>query len=430
MIRIAEIQDKLLNLVGWKQSYNTSDLKISEDLTKSESGLYFQQVHPLITLENLACIAPDFKNVEYPDVEEKEYSKGNIVMFNGKLYKATTDTTFTGEITDDWTETNPFSEWLESKTRASIAKAITRYISEGTVKGVVKNLLENRALYDGTGRIVDTIANKRNLVGFEVIPIRSKGITVNINRICLQFTTPGDYTVYIMHSESSEPIYTLTFTKTKANTAEWFDVENVYLTYEGPAGYGGSWYICYMQSDLPEGSHAIRKNRDWSKGPCTSCSRREYEAWMTWSKYIEVHPFFVNEEFVPINETVELWDVESNQYKYDTNYGLNLDITISCDITNFIVSQKSLFQDIIMKQLGVDILREFAYNPNVRTNRHSINAARTEILYEIDGDSSSMKKSGLSYQLELALKAVVLDTQGIDRVCQPCVNHGIKYRTI
>lgn len=430
MVRIAEIQDKLLHLIGWKQSYNTSDLKISEDLTKSESGLYFQQVHPLITLENLACIAPDFKNVEYPDVEEKEYSKGNIVKFNGKLYRAAVDTTFTGEITDDWIETNPFSEWLESKTRASIAKAITRYISEGTVKGVVKNLLENRALYDGTGRIVDTIANKRNLVGFEVIPIRSKGITVKINRICLQFTKPGDYTVYIMHSESSEPIYTLTFTKTKANTAEWFDVENIYLTYEGPAGYGGSWYICYMQSDLPEGSHAIRKNRDWSKGPCTSCSRREYEAWMTWSKYIEVHPFFVNEEFVPINETVELWDVESNQYKYDTNYGLNLDITISCDITNFIVSQKSLFQDIIMKQLGVDILREFAYNPNVRTNRHSINAARTEILYEIDGDSSSMKKSGLSYQLELALKAVVLDTQGIDRVCQPCVNHGIKYRTI
>ena len=84
----------------------------------------------------------------------------------------------------------------------------------------------------------------------------------------------------------------------------------------------------------------------------------------------------------------------------------------------------------IAKQLAIDILREFAYNPNVRTNRHSINAARTDILYEIDGDSSSMKKSGLSYQLEQAIKAVMLDTKGIDRVCQPCVNNGVRYRTI
>lgn len=445
MIRIAEIQDKLLHLIGWKQSYNTSDLKISEDLTVSDSGLYFQQAHPLITLENLACIAPDFKNIEYPDFDaDKNYVKGSLVIKNGKLYRAmldieagsSSDEDFSDDFNSDfnsvkWIATNPFSEWLTNKTKASIAKAITRYISEGTVKGIIKNLLENRALYDGTGRIVDTIANRRNLVGFEIIPIRSKGVTTRINRICLQFTKPGDYRVFIMHSDSEEPVYVLDLKKTKANTAEWFDVKDIYLTYEGPAGYGGSWYVCYMQTQLPEGSHAIRKNRDWSKGPCTSCSRREYEAWMTWSKYIEVHPFFVNEEFVSEEfANIKLWDIESNQYKYDTNYGLNLDITVSCDITNFIISQKHIFQDVIMKQLGVDMLREFAYNPNVRTNRHSINAARTEILYEIDGDSSSMKKSGLSYQLELALKAVVLDTQGIDRVCQPCVNHGIKYRTI
>ena len=445
MVRIAEIQDKLLHLIGWKQSYNTSDLKISDDLTVSDSGLYFQQAHPLITLENLSCVAPDFKNVEYQSFDaEKDYVKGSLVIKDGKLYRAmhsikagySSDEDFNDDFNGDfnsvrWITTNPFSEWLIDKTKASIANAITKYVSEGTVKGIIKNLLENRALYDGTGRIVDTVINKRNLVGFEVVPIRSKGITTKINRICLQFTKPGDYRIFIMHSDSEEPVYVLDLKKTKANTAEWFDVKDIYLTYEGPTGYGGSWYICYMQTQLPEGSQAIRKNRDWSKGPCSSCSRRDYDAWMTWSKYLEVHPFFVNEEFIDEEfANIKLWDIENNQYTYDTNYGLNLDITISCDITNFIISQKYAFQDIIMKQLGVDMLREFAYNPNVRTNRHSINASRLDILYEIDGDSSSMKKSGLSYQLELALSAVMLDTQGIDRVCQPCVNHGIKYRTV
>ena len=125
-----------------------------------------------------------------------------------------------------------------------------------------------------------------------------------------------------------------------------------------------------------------------------------------------------------------MWDIENNMYDYTTNYGLNLDITIACDITDFILDQRDLMQDYLCKSLAVDFLREFAYNPNVRTNRHSINASRPDILYEIDGDSSSMKKSGLSYQLELALKALDISTVGLDRVCMPCVNHGIKYRTV
>ena len=144
-----------------------------------------------------------------------------------------------------------------------------------------------------------------------------------------------------------------------------------------------------------------------------------------------MHPFYVNEELVPVvDEQVQLWDVENNLYDYSTNYGLNLDITVACDMTDFIIEQRQMFTDYLSKSLAIDFLREFAYNPNVRTNRHSINASRPDILYEIDGDSSSMKKSGLSYQLELASKAIQVSTEGIDRVCLPCVNHGIKYRAV
>ena len=125
-----------------------------------------------------------------------------------------------------------------------------------------------------------------------------------------------------------------------------------------------------------------------------------------------------------------MWDIRDNQYIYDNNYGLNLEVTVACDITDFIVEQKSLFTDVLAKQVAVDMLREIAYNANVRTNRHSINASRLDILYEIDGDSSSMKKSGLSYQLDMAFKAIKLITTGIDRICMPCKNNGIKYKTI
>lgn len=446
MVRANDIQDKLLHLIGWEQNYDTSDLKISDALTVSESGLYFQQIHPLLTLQNMACIAPDFKNMTFEEYgPEKSYSKGNIVKYNEKLYKTLQEAlNKQPDIESEyWVETNPFSEWLESKTKASIQKAVARYCNEKIAQGTYKTLCENKTLFDGTGRLVDVVKNRKNLVGFEIVPIRAKGVTTKINKIGLQFTEPGEYTLYLMHSSMDDPVKIIKLNKIRKNSAEWFTLNDVYLPYQSEDNdAGGSWYLCYFQSELPEGSQAIRKDKDWSKEPCNSCSHREYLAWMAWSKYIEVHPFFVNEELVEaINfnddfngdfkkQALHLWDVENNQYTYNNNYGLNLELTISCDITDFIIEQRMLFQDIIAKQVAVDMLREFAYNANVRTNRHSINASRLDILYEVDGDSSSMKKSGLSYQLDMAFNAIKLSTEGIDRVCLPCKNNGIKYRTI
>lgn len=436
MVRIQEIQEGLLHLIGWRQSYDANGGVISEALTQSESGLYYQDAHPLLTLQNLQSIAPDFSNISYPvHSTEETYTKGVVVTDSDKHYKSLKAVPENIQITDTkyWIETNPFSEWLETKTKACITKAISCYVNEKVAKGTYKTLCEKKTLFDGTGRIYDTIKNKNNLVGFEIVPIRAKGVTTKINRIGLQFSEPGDYTILVMHSSLMEPYYQETFTKRIGNNIEWFTPsQELYLPYEtDEIDAGGSWYICYVQSQLPTGSQAIRKSRDWSKGPCNECSRHEYETWRIWSKYLEVHPFYVNEELVPVvDEQVQLWDVENNLYDYSTNYGLNLDITVACDMTDFIIEQRQMFTDYLSKSLAIDFLREFAYNPNVRTNRHSINASRPDILYEIDGDSSSMKKSGLSYQLELASKAIQVSTEGIDRVCLPCVNHGIKYRAV
>lgn len=411
MLRTKDIQEKLLHLIGWEQNYDTSGLKLADSLTLSESGLYFQQAHPLLTLANLESLAPDFKNA----AQEGEY----------------------------WKVADSFSHWLESKTKASILKAISRFCSEKAAQGFSKNLCETKMLFDGTGRICDTERNKNNLVGFEIVPVRAKGVTTKINKIGLQFTEPGDYTLYLMHSSADTPVKIINLTKTRKNSMEWFALDDVYLPYQsGNTDAGGSWYLCYFQSELPENSLAIRKERDWSKGPCKACSRQEQLSWQAWSKYLEVHPFYVNAELVRgasdsedfsndlIKQSFHLWDVARNQYCYNTNYGINLEVSVSCDLTDFIIEQRHLFQDVIQKQLAVDMLKEFAYNPNVRTNRHSINASRLDILYELDGDSSSLKKTGLNYQLDLAFKALNLSTAGLDRVCLPCKNNGVKYKTV
>ena len=57
MIRIKDIQEELKGLVGWEQSVDDRK-EIDVDLTDSESGLYFQGAHPLLTLANIEAIMP------------------------------------------------------------------------------------------------------------------------------------------------------------------------------------------------------------------------------------------------------------------------------------------------------------------------------------------------------------------------------------
>lgn len=435
MIRIKDLNEQLLHLVGWQQSYDTSEVKLSDNLTQSESGMYFQQVHPLLTLPNLMSIAPDFKNTNFPEHDaNSSYKEGVVVTLEYKYYKSIKDVPANTEITNNeyWIETNLFSEWLEDKTKASIIKLINKFINMKLADKASKSLIENKTLFDGTGRLTNLATNRNRFVGFEVDTVRSKGVTVKINKIGLQFTRPGKYKVYILHSSCDTPVYSFEFEKLKSNSIEWFKPkEDILLPYESQEiDAGGSWYIGYLQSDLPENSQAINRDRDWSTQPCKGCSRQEFLAWQAWSKYIEIHPFYVDENQLLGEDEQMYFDPEIMNFTYDANYGINLDVSVYCDLTDFIIKQKQLFQDVIAKQVAVDFLREFAYNPNVRTNRRSINASRTDILYELDGDSSSMKHSGLNYELDLALKALNFSTQGLDRVCLPCVNHGLKYRTI
>lgn len=427
MIRIADIQDKMLHLVGWKQSYDLSDITLSSNLTQTESGMYFQQIHPLLTLDNLRSIAPDFQNYNWQvhDVN-KAYKSGEVVRVDDSLYKAIQNVPAETDIldTDYWCETNPFSEWLEEKTKASIVKLVNKFINMKLADKATKSLIENKILFDGTGRLTNKIENRNKLVGFEIDAVRSKGVTVKIDKIGLQMTEPGSYTLYIFHSSNPEPIYTLTFEKTKANSLEWFKPkDDILLPYESAStDAGGSWYLVYKQSELPDNAQAIYKDRDWSTGPCKACSRSEFLAYQAWSRYIEVHPFYISEN--------EEFDPEIMNFTYDKNYGINLEVSAYCDLTDFIISQRAMFQDVLSKQVAIDFLREFAYNPNVRTNRHSINASKLDILTELDGDANSMRQSGLSHELDIALKALSISTQGLDRVCLPCVNNGIKYRSI
>lgn len=444
MYRLKEIQDNLLHVCGWRQSYDPGKA-IKEDLTLSESGMYFQDAHPLVTLDNVRAIIPEDFVFQYPEWNMiSRYETGYKVRHNGKVWIANRDnqniepgvSDFNEDYNDDfgndvWKEYNFLSDYLETLTRNGIAQVVQTFTQVKGLDKETKNLLERRTFFDGAGRIRSTLSNNHKLVGFEIIPVRSMGVTMKIERIGLQMTGgTGIVRMYLFHSSQIDPIRTfdLNFTVTNGGF-QWFDLKDCYLPYiSDKNNAGGAWFLCYNQDDLPKGMQAINMVKDWSKDPCMTCTGyTNVELWREITKYLQVSPFMMNAP-TTFKEYPELWDIDLTMYTNTQNYGLNCEVTVGCDLTDFIIKERQIFQTVIQRQVAAIMLRTLAMNPDVRVNRNQVNATRLEILYELDGNVEG-RPGGLGYDLKKAYEALRFDTQGLDRICLSCNNHGVKYRT-
>lgn len=440
MIRINEICEALKNVCGWEQSYDPAKA-IDDNLTQTESGLYFQGAHPLLTLDNMEAIMPDDWGIQYPvwDAltqwkQNKVVQYGNDTNGNKLFWKAKADNVGE-EPTEDslfWSKYNILSDFLERMTRNGIATAIQTFTQIKQLDKETRNLLERRTFFDGAGRIRATLQNNHKLVGFEIVPVRAMGVTAKIEKIGLQMTGgTGVVRMYLFHSSQIDPIKTfdLNFTVTNGGF-QWFPLNDCYLPYiSDKNNAGGAWFLCYNQDELPAGMEAINVSKDWSREPCGTCNIGSVEVWRELTKYLQVTPFMYNapETFA---EYPELWDIAYTMYTRTQNYGLNCEITIGCDLTDFIISQRQIFQTVIQRQVAAIALRTLAMNPNVRVNRNQSNATRMDILYELDGNTSGVRPGGLGYDLKKAYEALRIDTQGLDRICLSCNNRGVKYRTV
>lgn len=128
-------------------------------------------------------------------------------------------------------------------------------------------------------------------------------------------------------------------------------------------------------------------------------------------------------------EYPEMWDIEDNIYTNTTNYGLNVEVSVGCDLTDFIIEQRQMFATVIQRQMAATVLRTLALNPHVRVNRNQSNASKNDLLYEVDGNTEG-RATGLGYDLRKAYEALDLDTRGIDRICLTCRPVGARYRTV
>jgi hypothetical protein len=450
MIRLQDIQTALMNVVGWQQDFNPEH-KIDKALCQSESGLTFQGAHPLVTLANIRAIMPDDYLFQYPEWNEiRHYKVGMKVRHDNILWIANHDNVgqepkksdFNQDFNNDfggespWVVYNMVSDFVRQLTINGINTTVQNFLQDKELQQETRNLLERRTFFDGAARLQATIDPTGKIVGFEIVPVRSMGVTTKIERIGLQMVGgTGKVKLYLFHSSQVAPmrVIELNFTNTNGGF-QWFTPEEpIYLPYiPGTDGdgndAGGAWFLCYNQNELPAGMQALNVSKDWSVEPCQTCLGGSIESWRQMTKYLQVSPFGIKAP-ADFADYPEMFDIGQIGYTNTMNYGMNVEISVGCDLTDFIISQRAIFATVIQRQVAANVLRTIAMNPDVRVNRNQVNVTRDELLYELDGAPQG-RAAGLGYELKQAYRALSLDTRGLDRICLQCNNHGVKYRTV
>lgn len=371
MYNATQIKAGFLGLIGWRQNVDSTDLQLTS-LTTSSSGLYFNDEHPLLTFKNLQRIAPEF----------------------GKLNDRT-----------QANEKSRFVDWLTQKTDAALIRVLDRWIGEKSKIRTAKNLLANNVVFKNTSHLSDVDTDNSKTVGHIIDLTPSNSLRTTIDSIALQLTQDQTLTVSLYETGQAAAIQSEAFVYTGTGSVQWFTPSTTWEI-EGNKTY----FIAYDQSDLTGQSiNSIYGQTGDFIGEC--------------AKYTRFTSFEVD-TFTPARLT------GTYATGNGTNYGLNYKVSVKCDYTDFILSQKDLFKTVWSKQVAIDILRELAYNANTRENRNASNIDYTQIMYEIEGDSTGTKESGLEVQLRRALDTIQFDYTGLDTVCLPCKKRGVKYRTI
>ena len=374
------IQNELFNLVGWKKSLNPQ-LQIAESLTNSISGLIYQGQHPLLTLDNLKAVCPDIEMYVFDLWDSlKPYQAGDKVEHERKYYKAKITNTGKHPATSpEWEIWDMFSEWIETETKTAILKCVQRFVNEKILEGTASGILAMITAFDKPGTFAE-LSLTGEFVGLNIAPYNVYGVMTQIHTVSFMFDRDVSFDLKLYHSSQVLPVKTFQINYTTPGQLMTMPIDERLPD-------TGNWVIGYNPAELG-GAKAIDVNLAAPKK----------------ARYVSISPI--------------------------GQAGMNVQLSVYVDYTSYIVNEKRLFQDIIAKQVAAHFLRIMAFNPDAKINHRGQNINRVQLLYEIDGDSGSLKKSGLAYELQLAISALKVDFSKLDNAVFRKNTASLRYRTI
>ncbi len=292
MYNITAIKTNLAGVVGWRQPLDTEFAILDAANLTTSSGIFFDEVHRLVTIQHLQSALPESLD----------------------------DTDFNTE--------------LLNMQKDAIRKVVQAVFQKK--KPQTKALLDKMRLFDKANSKEDPIDNVvGRWVGYEIDLEKNNNLKVVIDALGSEFDGPqAGLTISLFHSSQKAPVTTFDL-DTIAGDAKFDDLPDTflldYLTF-----VGGTYYIGYKQDDLV-GIKAFDRSFELSGQPNKP-------------KHFDIKPIKV-ENYAGTDR----FDIEDVKNSSET-HGLNFEFTTSVDITNLISDQKLLFANLIAVQMAVDVL--------------------------------------------------------------------------
>lgn len=436
MFDVATIKSCLSGLVGFRQTYSTGVDRLDSDVVSSLSGIVIDQsVQPLITMENILCVAEMFSKTNVVAYDAAvTYAVGDIVKSGsgaGTIYYCiqaglnkppATEPTY-------WTATNLISAYLRRILSQASINLFNRVFAERELYKAGKTILTDTSLYDGTGSIVNKISKHGRFVGYQITP-KFKDTIVKISSVGLQLSEAApDFKLYLYQTSSLEHDSLTNINHTKVATFRWHELATgIEMAFNRTdLNDACKYYIGYYEDDLPTTCQAIwKQDLDWRGNACTSCNTTNSFLYRRWSNFFDIQPIYVESTW--LNEDRTLWEDASKViYLANQNWGMNFKIEVRCDVSDFICRQKMAFSNALKLQVVHDLLSEMAYSMRDNQQKGKISQMAFYAL-----ENKENHETGIRSQLDKAVKGVNFNMSDISSVCLPCINgsSGIKIQSV
>lgn len=359
----------LKGLIGWRDHYDPTVIPaLPAALTATETGEYYDQYHPALRLDYInAMIPPNFA----------------------------------------------LATFLEQKETEAITQLLNDVVTQKELANFGKDVVNNTVIAN-PGNRGQTHLNEGRFVGVRFSMNEEIGLRAVINRFAFHATAAQtDLTFYLYHSHQAGTVATFIFNSTQANAQTWQQIDQA-ISYDNGSIVGGEWFFGYYQNDIA--GNAIKYNKlNWRTGYCNTCDGgRKTAQYQKLNKYVSMCAFYVPSASLPAVGT--MFDVEDTINTTTENYGLNFNISIKCNLTQYIKDNRFQIKTAIGKKVAVSILEMMKFSGQINHLEENLKAL---IIRDLEGDDVTQAQP-LIHQLNDSIKALNMDMGNLASVCLPC----------
>jgi hypothetical protein len=421
MIDNERIKTAFFGLVGVSQT-STDFPKLDSDIVANSESIVLNDLHPFFSHENIFNCVNGLDRYDTQEANVRAWSstdayiKGDLVKVSNKIFRALQ--AGTNHLTTDalyWAETNLYSNYFRRKLEYAYVESVRQVIDKKIgYNAQGKTVVNNIVLYDGKG-VSDQVEKRGRFVGYKISVLRPN-MKFKLHKMAIQLSEAQELDIYIFQANNPTAISVQTIDFTTPFKMTEFALDEVTF---GSELEGNDYTIGYYEEDLV--GYAVKRDIDLISPKVGCCNQLSYGYFQKYSPYVDIKPMYVNSDNLVDRE--QSWSYQEENIINGNNFGMNINFTVQCDVTDLLIQQKKLFKTLITQQLVVLVLKDL-----INSTRTNTMADNLRGLVLTNGTIQGFVKTEED-RLKNRLDAVSLDITSLDSVCLPNDRSRFKIRT-